>query len=119
MSNLIYCFLPYYLTIFNVKNTLFQNINILRGPLLAHQVPNSVSFIIGFPMSYPRQKSHWANGGCQGRTNRYTSIRLMSVCSLGCWLMKVIHRGTNRKAYHWLPTVDHCLSAGHATTEPP
>ena len=58
MSNLIYCFLPYYLTIFNVKSTLFQNINILRGPLLAHQLPKSVSFIIGLPMLYPRQKSH-------------------------------------------------------------
>ena len=98
---------------------LFQNINILRGPLLAHQLPKSVSFIIGLPMSYPRQKIHWTNGGCQRRTNRYTRVRLTSVCSLGCWLMKVIHRGTNRKAYHLLPKVGHCLSAGHTTTEPP
>ena len=105
ISNLIYCFLPYYLTVFNVKNTLFQNINILRGPPTTKV--SGFSFTIGLPMSYPRQKSHWANGGCRRRTNRYTNVRPMSACSLGCWLMKVIHWWTNRKAYHWLPTVGH------------
>ena len=39
--------MTYYLTIFNVKNTLFQNINILRGPLLAHQLPKSVAVAQG------------------------------------------------------------------------
>ena len=115
------------------KNTLFQNINILRGPPTTKV--SGFSFNIGLPMSYPQQKSHWSNGGCQHRTNRYTNVRATSACSLGCLLMKVIHRWTSRKAYHWLPTVghgwttcklycwlptvDHCLSAGHATTEPP
>ena len=36
-----------YLTIFNVKNTLFQNINILRGLLLVHKLPKSVALAQG------------------------------------------------------------------------
>ena len=89
----------------NIQNTLFQNINILRGPPTTKV--SGFSFTIGLPMSYRQQKSHWVNGGCQSWTNRYTTIRPTSAYSLGCWLMKVINRWTIRKAYHWLPTVGH------------
>ena len=45
--NLKYCFLTQFLTIFKVKNILFQNIKILRGPLLAYQLPKSVAVAQG------------------------------------------------------------------------
>ena len=40
-------FFDNFLTKINAKNILFQNIKILRGPLLAHQLPKSVAVAIG------------------------------------------------------------------------
>ena len=103
-----------------------------------------------------RPKSQWATDGppvnlivgCQQWTTVYQLVMPPEnhhwwhptvghwwATSQPCRLLKVGHWWTNRKAYHWLPTmghwrtirkpycrlptVDHCLSAGHANGWPP
>ena len=74
--------------------------------LLAANFPTRMT-LMSDRRSIHRPKSHWANSGCQCRTDGYANVGPTSACYLGCWLKKVIHWWTNRKAYHWLPTVGH------------